>query len=120
MRPWAISLFINLFVCYFSNGQTVTINSALAKAACNMKTAPTSMASPNRFADTSNRSNLYGTPYTFMASNYYTSTLGFFCKKEIQIEMALKLPVKFRLGSVAYTDKMEGKGAAIFLPEGKR
>ena len=42
-------------------------------------------------------------------SNYYTSTLGFFCKKELQVQKALKFPVKFRLGTVEYCDKMEGK-----------
>ena len=40
---------------------------------------------------------------------FYTQTIGYFCKKEIQIEKAVKLPVRFRLGSVAYTDKMENK-----------
>ncbi len=46
---------------------------------------------------------------TALPSNYYTSKLGFFCKKELQIQKAIKLPVVFRLGSAAYTDKMEGK-----------
>jgi hypothetical protein len=42
-------------------------------------------------------------------SNYYSSNLAFFCKKEIQVQNAIKLPVKFRLGSVTYCDAMEGK-----------
>ena len=48
----------------------------------------------------------YKTPIT---SQYYFENLGFFCQKEWQVQKAVKLPVYFRLGSVAYTDKMEGK-----------
>lgn len=44
-----------------------------------------------------------------LPANYYAANLGFFCKKELQIQKAIKLPVKFRLGTVEYTDKLEGK-----------
>lgn len=54
--------------------------------------------------------------YKALSADYYNSTLGFFCKKEIQMEKTLKFPLKFRLGSVAYTDKMEGKASAAPLP----
>lgn len=40
---------------------------------------------------------------------FYMSHLGFFCKEELQVQSVTHLPVKFRLGSVAYTDHMEGK-----------
>lgn len=70
--------------------------------------------------DTARASGVYNTPFTFMASNYYTNSLGFFCKKELQVEKTLKFPVKFRLGSVEYTDKMEGKGAVFLQQAGKR
>ena len=43
--------------------------------------------------------------------NYYSSKLGFMCKKEIQMEKSTKIPFKIRLGSVDFVDKMEGKGS---------
>jgi hypothetical protein len=42
-------------------------------------------------------------------SNYYSSNVGFFCRKELQVQNATKISVRFRLGSVAYCDAMEGK-----------
>ena len=47
--------------------------------------------------------------FRLLPSDYYSSNMGFFCKKELQIEKAIRFPVKFRLGSVAYCDAMEGK-----------
>lgn len=41
--------------------------------------------------------------------DFYSAHLGFFCKKEIQMDKTTKLPFRFRLGSVEACDKMEGK-----------
>ncbi len=35
--------------------------------------------------------------------------LAFFCRLEVRMERAAGLPVKFRLGEVQYTERMEGK-----------
>ncbi|MDI9365779.1 MAG: hypothetical protein QM541_12565 [Flavobacterium sp.] len=48
-------------------------------------------------------------PLRVLASNYYSSNLPFFCKQELQIQKIVKLPVKFRIGSVEEVDKLEGK-----------
>lgn len=42
-------------------------------------------------------------------ANFYASNLGFFCKQEIKFEKSIKIPFKFRLGSVQQCDWLEGK-----------
>jgi len=44
-----------------------------------------------------------------LPQNFYTSRLGFICKKELQMQKTLRLPLFFRLGSKDYVDYMERK-----------
>ena len=48
-------------------------------------------------------------PVKILPSDHYVKGLGFFCKKELQLEKATKIPFRFRLGSIEYTDQLEGK-----------
>ena len=54
--------------------------------------------------------------YPIIPANFYVKNLEFFCKQELKLESALKVPFKFRLGSLNYCDWMEGKKNAGILP----
>jgi len=42
-------------------------------------------------------------------SGYYIGKLGYFCKKELQIEKTTHLPLRLRLGSLQEVNHLEGK-----------
>lgn len=44
-----------------------------------------------------------------LSASFYTDNFGFFCKKELQIEKATRIPFRFRLGSLAACNTIEGK-----------
>ena len=44
-----------------------------------------------------------------MPQNFYTHPSAFFCKKEVQLQQALRLPVFIRLGTKDYVDFLERK-----------
>jgi hypothetical protein len=43
-------------------------------------------------------------------SDFYVSHLAFFCKKEWEFEKSVHIPLRFRIGSLADCNYLEGKG----------
>ena len=44
-----------------------------------------------------------------LPANFYQQNTGYFCKKEWQLQKTTGVTFRFRLGSVEYCDKLEGK-----------
>ena len=108
MKGLVICFFIILFVCFYVKGQQKSPVNIYVQ----MKTAPAAMLiTPKRIFNFSPQTFLpaENIPVKTIPAGYYTSCLGFFCRKELQLQKAINFPVKIRLGSVSYIDRMEGK-----------
>ena len=63
-----------------------------------------------------NRAYIFSLPLNVFIDSYrsgyygsYMANLGFFCKKELEIEKTTHLPLRFRLGSLQEVNRLEGK-----------
>jgi len=52
--------------------------------------------------------------FSMIGADHYTQHFGFFCKMELQLEKASKIPLRFRLGSLPYNDYLEQKPNAVY------
>ncbi|MES2371036.1 MAG: hypothetical protein V4557_00550 [Bacteroidota bacterium] len=52
-------------------------------------------------------------PLQLLPQDHYSNTLGFICKKELQLEKLTKIPFRIRLGSLDYVNALEGKGRGL-------
>lgn len=113
MLRYTICLLINLFVCPAAFCQEGLQPIKQEKYFPVIETHDTAIASPLLLTNTHQPTQLLRTPIKILDRESYYNSIGFFCKKELQLEKATKLPLKIRLGSVSYTDKMEGKGQLL-------
>jgi len=50
-----------------------------------------------------------GTEIMLIPANRVVTHFGFFCRRELELEKTIRLPLRFRLGSLEYCNKLEGK-----------
>lgn len=115
MRGGAICFFLNLFVCVYATAQKIFTALPSARQEMNYDTTKRVLSVSIPFNSRLNLNSFSNPAVKPVSATYYFNSLGFFCQKELQIEKTLKFPVKFRLGGVAYTDQMEGKGKGSSL-----
>jgi hypothetical protein len=52
---------------------------------------------------------LVQSPVKIIAANYYSQHLGFFCRRELAVEKAVRVALRIRLGSLQQCNLLEGK-----------
>ena len=114
VHPTAICLFLNLFVCsaFTGNAQQIVDSTLIHKYPVIYSSNTLMDVTPHAFAKPVNLPapiSLNELPVKTLPQNFYISQIGFFCTKELQVEKLTKIPFRFRLGSVQYTDALEGK-----------
>ena len=55
-------------------------------------------------------------PLFVLPGSFYSGHLSFFCRKEIQLEKTISIPLRFRLGSLGYVDYLEQKPNSVKPP----
>ncbi len=90
-------IFSTVFVINFLKAQTPFVKHSVTRS-FNYLSYP--VPASNSFS----KLNFYSLP-----GNFYSKNSGFFCRQEWKFQAKTALPLKLRLGSVAYCDWMEGK-----------
>ena len=80
----------------------VLLNSLQAASQADLKPNPDSVIKP--------------VSIRILPQKFYTNTLSYSCKKEIQLQNLTRLPLFIRLGSKEYVDFLEGKTRHVPLP----
>ena len=106
MRGCSICFFLILFVCLTAQSQQsipVTANNPHKDSLPKPILIPSFLSSA--IAERTSNANAV----KIIPPSYYSNSLPFFCKKELQLQKLVNFSIKMRVGSVEYSDKMEGK-----------
>ena len=99
---------ILLFSCFFSSAQSTTSVKLNYKTFL-LKDKPEASDTAVHFMPSvflsANIENLKSP----VSANFSTCTYGFFCREELKLEKATKMPIRFRLGSLEQCNYYEGK-----------
>ena len=99
-------LFFSL-ICCISSAQKFTIVQSSAKNFL-LKSNPTFSDSIS-FSSTKRQSFKTESTEQIVRPNFSLCNYGFFCKKELVIEKAIRIPLRMRLGSLQQCNDYEGK-----------
>ena len=99
-----IFIFCMIFVVECTSGQQIKLQTNTVKGFTNY---PVNRSVPLNAQDVEK---------IILNPRFYVNNLGFFCRQELKLQAVTSLPLVFRLGSVQYCDRMEGKKNAGILP----
>lgn len=102
-----------LFICGTTSAQS-TLNSALKGKDFILKNSVKTsyhllhFTSPPLVNKNMQKINYRSVSY-LVPQDFYTCNFGFFCKQELRVEKTIKIPLRFRLGSLQQCNYYEGK-----------
>jgi hypothetical protein len=98
-----------IFVGAFTYGQVYTVQSFSKSIHKSLNYSYLPMVKSQTTVSDNRAFTLPLTTCSLIKADYYVKNFGFFCKKELQLEKATRLPLRFRLGSLQQCDWLEGK-----------